>query len=197
MKRYLSLFAILGLLSGLPAGAQDYNKGVAAFQAGDFATALEHWKPLAEKDDAEAQRNLGIMYQQGLGVPQSNAEAVKWYRRAAEKGHPRAQQNLGVMYEDGAGVDQDIAEAAKWYEAAAENGNVFAKINLGVLYERGTPAVPRDVVQTHMWYNLAAAQGHGDAGQLRDDIAEHMTPEQVAEAQRLAQEWLARFPPQR
>jgi TPR repeat protein len=96
------------------------------------------------------------------------------------------------MYEEGAGVPQDHVEAAAWYQAAAEQGNLFAKLNLGVLYERGPPGVPRDVVQSHMWYNLAAAQGHADAGQLRDDIATAMTPEQVAEAQRLAQAWLAK-----
>lgn len=194
MKRILGFLTILVMLAGGPAIAQDYNAGVAAFQAGDYTTALKNWMPLAEKDDAEAQRNVGVMYHQGLGVPQSDDEAVKWYRRAAENGHPRAQQNLGVMYEEGAGVPQDFAEAEKWYRMSAEQGNVFAKLNLGVLYERGTPGVPRDIVQTHMWYNLAAAQGHTDAGQLRDDVAADMTPQQVAEAQRLAQEWLAKHP---
>lgn len=194
MKWILSFVVISVMLAGAPAMAQDYNKGVAAFQAGDFATALKNWMPLAEKNDAEAQRNLGVMYQQGAGVPQSDSEAVKWYRRAAENGHARAQQNLGVMYEEGAGVAQDFAEAAKWYRLSAEQGNVFAKLNLGILNERGTPGAPRDLVQSHMWYNLAAAQGHADAGQLRDDVAGNMTPQQVAEAQRMAQEWLAKHP---
>lgn len=194
MKNLLCAVVTAVILAGTPAFAQDYNKGVAAFQAGDYAAALQNWMPLAENEneDADAQRNIGAMYQRGLGVPQSDAEAVKWYRRAAENGHPRAQQNLGVMYEEGAGVSQDYVEAAAWYQAAAEQGNLFAKLNLGVLYERGTPEVPRDVVQSHMWYNLAAAQGHADAGQLRDDIAAAMTPEQVAEAQRLAQAWLVK-----
>ncbi len=195
MKRSLISITILVMLAAAPVIAQDYNKGVAAFQAGDYSAALKNWLPLAEAEDVEAQRNIGVMYQQGLGVPQNNVEAVKWYRRAAENGHPRAQQNLGVMYEDGTGVLQDHREAIAWYSASAEQGNIIAKLNLGVLYERGTPDVPRDVVRTHMWYNLAAAQGHADAGQLRDDIAETMTPEQVAEAQRLAQEWQAKFPP--
>ncbi len=194
MKRFLSFVTVVIWLASAPAFAQDYNKGVTAFQAGDFAAAFKIWMPLAEQDDAEAQRNIGVMYQQGLGVPQSNVEAVKWYRRAAESGHERAQQNIGVMYEQGAGVPQDFSEAANWYRKSAEQGNVFAKINLGVLYERGIPGAPRDLVQTHMWYNLAAAQGHADAAQLRDDIAEDMTPEQVAEAQRMAQEWLTEHP---
>ncbi|NNE85332.1 MAG: sel1 repeat family protein [Alphaproteobacteria bacterium] len=192
MKNLICALVAAVILAGTPAVAQDYNAGVAAFQDGDYAGALNIWTPLAENEDADAQRNIGAMYQRGLGVPQSDAEAVKWYRRAAENGHPRAQQNLGVMYEEGAGVPQDYVEAAAWYRAAAAQGNLFAKLNLGVLYERGSPDVPRDVVQSHMWYNLAAAQGHADAGQLRDDIAAAMTPEQVAEAQRQAQAWLVK-----
>ena len=192
MKRLLPLFAILILFAGAPALAQNFNKGVAAFQSGDYATAIKNWLPLAEKDDAEAQRNVGILFQQGLGVPQSNVEAAKWYRRAAENGHARAQQNLGILYEEGAGVPQDYGEAAKWYRLSAEGDNVVAKINLGVMLEQGLPGLPQDLVRTHMWYNLAAAQGSADAAKFRDDVATNMTPEQVAEAQRLAQEWLAK-----
>jgi len=194
MKFFLSVVTIFVVLASAPAIAQDFNKGVAAFQSGDYATALKNWMPLAEKDDAEAQRNIGIMFQQGLGAPQSDVEAAHWYRRAAENGHARAQQNLGVMYEEGAGVLQDYSEAVKWYRKSAEQGNVNAKINLGVLYEQGVPGFPRDVLQAHMWYNLAAAQGHADAGQLREDVAAKLTPAQVAEAQSMAQEWLAKHP---
>lgn len=194
MKYYLSLVTILVVLAGAPAIAQDFNKGISAFQSGDYKTALKNWLPLAEKDDAEAQRNIGIMFQRGLGAPQSDVEAAHWYRRAAENGHARAQQNLGVMYENGTGVLQDYSEAVKWYRKSAEQGNVNAKINLGVLYEQGVPGLPRDVMQSHMWYNLATAQGHADAAQLREDVASSMTSEQVAEAQRKAKEWLAKHP---
>ncbi len=198
MKRLLAVFAILATLAIAPASAQTANKtfndGVAAFQAGDYATALKLWLPLAEADDAEAQRNIGIMYQQGLGLPQNNAEAAKWYRRAAENGHVRAQQNLGAMYEEGTGVLQDQAEAAKWYRMSAAGGNVNAKIILGVMYEEGRPGLPLNVVIAHMWYNLAAAQGSADAARFRDELALDMSAEQVAEAQRQAQDWLAKNP---
>ena len=194
MKQYLVVLTVLVSLASVPAIAQSSNKsfndGVGAFQSGDHATAFKLWMPLAEKDDAEAQRNIGILFQQGLGVPQSDVEAAEWYRRAAENGHVRAQQNLGTMYEEGAGVLQDYIEAAKWYRMSAEGGNIVAKINLGVMYEEGRPGLPQDLVQTHMWFNLAAAQGSADAAGFRDDVAASMTPEQVAEAQRLAQEWL-------
>ncbi len=62
------------------------------------------------------------MYDNGEGVPQDYAEAVKWYRLAAEQGDASAQYNLGIMYINGKGVPQDYAEAVKWYRLAAEQG---------------------------------------------------------------------------
>ena len=50
-----------------PVAAQDFQKGSAAYQAGDFATALQEWTPLADAGDATAQYNLGIIYRQGQG----------------------------------------------------------------------------------------------------------------------------------
>ena len=49
--------------------------------------------------------------------------------------------------------------------------------------------VPQDNVLAHMWFNLSAAQGSEDARTYRDNVAKLMTPDQIAEAQRLAREW--------
>ena len=76
-----------------------FPKGFAAYQSGDYATALREWTPLAKQGDAVAQYNLGVMYAQGQGVPQDYKTAVKWYRLAAEQGNADAQYNLGVMYD--------------------------------------------------------------------------------------------------
>ncbi len=76
----------------------------------------------AAQGDADAQFNLGVMYENGQGVPQGYAEAVKWYRKAAEQGFAPAQHNLGVMYQKGQGVPQGEAEAVKWWRKAAEQG---------------------------------------------------------------------------
>ena len=51
----------------------------------------------AERGNASAQYNLGVMYAKGQGVRQDYAEAVRWYRRAAEQGDVQAQSNLGVL----------------------------------------------------------------------------------------------------
>ncbi len=68
--------AIMGL--AVPANAGPFEDGLAAYRRDDYATALKFWRPLAEQGDAQAQHNLGFMYANGQGVPQDNAEAVKW-----------------------------------------------------------------------------------------------------------------------
>ncbi|MDG4550199.1 MAG: hypothetical protein P9G45_07275, partial [Candidatus Contendobacter sp.] len=73
------------------------------------------WYKAAEQGDADAQFNLGVMYDNGQGVRKDEAEAVKWYRKAAEQGNADAQNNLGWMYTNGQGVRKDEAEAVKWY----------------------------------------------------------------------------------
>ena len=83
------------------------EKAKSAFVAGDTQTAFEIWKPLAEKGNAKAQNNFGIMYKEGKGVPQDYKEAIKWYRLSAEQGASNAQYNLGLMFREGKGVAQN------------------------------------------------------------------------------------------
>jgi len=98
MNRLLILpVLLLTLLVGTPAFSADFQRGAAAYKSGDFATALREWEPLAEQEDAAAQYNLGLMHRQGLGVPQDDKTAVKWYRLAAEQGNAYAQQKLNQL----------------------------------------------------------------------------------------------------
>ena len=183
---------VLALALPAPVLAADYEAGWEAYNRGDYATAWEEWLPLAEQGHAAAQSNLGLMYSSGHGVPQDYAVAAKWYRRAAEQGFARAQFNLGTMYEHGKSVAQDYAEAAKWYRLAAEQGDGLGQFNLSnVLGNGSTP----DYVEAHMWATLAAEDSAVEdfvrdwALRFRDTFEEKMTPEQIAEAQRLAREW--------
>jgi TPR repeat protein len=179
----------LALVLAAPAAGQDLQKGVEAAAHGDYAAALREFRPLAERGNAVAQYNLGIMYENGDGVPQDYAEAMQWYRLAAGQGLAAAQVNLGVMYYEGLGVPQDYVVSARWARLAAEQGYAIAQYNLGNMYVTGR-GVPQDYVKAHMWFNLAAARGDADAEKNRATIAGHMTPDQIAEAQRLAREWL-------
>lgn len=117
---------------------------------------------------------------------------VQKLRTMAEGGNADAQANLGVAYANGEGVPQDGAEAAKWYRKAADQGNARAQNNLGLMYAKGQ-GVPQDGAEAHKWFNLAASKSTGEDqkkfAELRDTIAAKMTPQQIAEAQRLAREW--------
>src|SRR4051812_23233578 len=55
----------------------------------------------SDQGNAAAQNNLGLIYRDGLGVPQDYVEAIKWFRLAAGQGNAGAQFNLGNMYRDG------------------------------------------------------------------------------------------------
>ncbi len=140
---------------------------------------------------------LASMYDQGLGVKQDYAEAVKWHRKAAEQGVEISQISLGRAYASGRGVPQNYNAAATWFREAAEAGSVWAQFYLGGLYYDGR-GVPQDYVEAHKWFNLAASryrpgQERDRFASLRDDVAKRMTPGQIAEAQRLAREWMAAF----
>ena len=87
-------------------------------------------------------------------------------------------------------MPQEYGAAVSWYRQAVEQGNAQAQFNLGILYEKGQ-GVSQDYIQAHMWVNLASTQGHVVAPKARDKLAKKMTPEQIAEAQRLTREWLA------
>ena len=132
--------AILGSMLAIPVQAQDFDKGVAAYEVGDFATAMTEWKRLAEHGNAAAQYNLGIMYANGQGVPQDDAEAVKWYRMAAKQGDTDAQINLGLMYAYGQGVLVDNQTAHMWFNLGAANGSESGGTNRDVIAKEMTPA---------------------------------------------------------
>ena len=137
--------------------------------------------------DVSAQFNVGVMYGMGQGVVRDYAEAAKWTRLAAEQGNASAQYNLGVTYNNGQGVLQDYAEAVKWYRLAAQQDHASAQNNLGFMYHSGK-GVLQNYVKAHSWYNLSAAKGTATAAENRDGVAKRMTPQQIADAKKLARD---------
>jgi hypothetical protein len=156
MKHLYSLVLTIALLIGSVsvATAQDFQKGLAAAQAGDYATALQEWTPLAEAGDAAVQNMLGTMHFEGLGVRQDYAEAIKWFKLAAEKGIVEAQIQLGSMYYSGSGVLQDYAEAIKWYRQSAQNGSAVGQHLVSRMYYEGK-GVAQDYDEAMKWYLLS------------------------------------------
>jgi TPR repeat protein len=135
---------------------------IAALLLPAFAFAQDgEYRECAEAGDSGCQNNLGLMYANGEGVPQNDAEAVMWIRKAVEQGHAPAQYSLGVMYRNGRGVPQNDAEAVKWYRKAADQGDANAQYNLAWMYDGGD-GVPQDYAEAVKWYRKAADQGAAD-----------------------------------
>ncbi len=130
-----------------------------AYEAGDYRAAFRLYQQLAEQGNMVAQYNLGAMYDNGRGVSENDAEAVRWYRLAAAQGFARAQSDLGNMYNLGKGVPENDAEAIRWYHMAAEQGFDLAQNSLGSMYATGE-GVPENDAEAVRWYRKAAEQGY-------------------------------------
>ncbi len=115
----------------------------------------------AEQGDLTAQVTLGDLYAEGDGVPQDEAEAVRWYRLAAEQGHAEGQLALGGMYFAGRGVPEDAADGVRWWRLAAELGHLPAQTGLGGRYFDGR-GVEQDEAEAVRWYRMAAEQGDAE-----------------------------------
>jgi TPR repeat protein len=141
-----------------PALSKQYEAGLAAYLNRDYTTALEAWRPLAQRE--------------------TESSAVQLF--------------LGFMYANGLGLPADPAIAAEWYGRAANQDNMLAQIRLGFMHRRGE-GVAQDLVQAYLWAALAARQqSHVQtvAEMLQGSLAAEMTSDQIAEAERLAGEWI-------
>jgi uncharacterized protein len=110
----------------------------------------------------------------------------------AERGLPIAQTYIGYMYQNGLGVPRDYFVAASWLNKAAQHGEPTAQFLLGLLFDKGY-GVPQDWVQAEVWLNLAASQASAKQrdywARVRDAVAQKLTLDQLAEAQRRAVAW--------
>ena len=149
------------------------------------AEAVEWLKRAAAAGFARSQYTLGKMVEAGLGLAADPVRAAQLIAAAARAGFFRAQYNMGKLARDGRGVPQDEAQAAAWFAKAAQQGYAKAQSHYGSRLAAGT-GVARDPVQALKWMILAAAQGHREAAENRAALARTMSPESVAEAERLA-----------
>lgn len=129
-----------------------------AFDSKDWTRAAELCAREARSGTVSAQRNLGVMYDRGVGVERDPAKAAEWLRRAAEAGNRDAAYQLGAMYESGRGVKQDGTQAVSWYRKAALLGDREAQVKVGKAYEEGK-GVASDMGEALTWYRKAAGQG--------------------------------------
>lgn len=147
----------------------------------DLSEAAKWYQKAAEKGLAPAQYRLASLYEKGRGVDQDRVKARDWYTKAAEAGNAKAMHNLAVLHAEGVDGDPDFAKAAKWFEMAANYGIKDSLFNLGILYARGL-GVKKDLQASYKWFAIAADQGDQDAAQKRDEIANLLDQEGLANA---------------
>lgn len=128
----------------------------------DEKKAFVCFKQAANQGHTEAQYQLSICYDRGMGVRRSITEAAKWCQMAAYGGHAQAQSEIGYCYEYGQGVVRNIKEAVRWYQIASEQGNIEAKNNLAFCYQKGK-GVLKNVDEAIRLYQEAADAGHASA----------------------------------
>ncbi len=115
----------------------------------------------AEKGNADAQCNLGVIYFTGEGAPQNIPEAIRLFTAAAERKNLDAQRNLGWIYRHTEGY-LDSKKAAKFYDMAARQGDAESQYLLGLMYKEGEGLAKNDK-EAVLWLGKAAAQNTGGA----------------------------------
>lgn len=131
--------------------------GDQAYDAGDYATAMKCWRPLADEGNAYAQAGLGDLYSMGLGVSVDLAKAAHYYTLASELGDAGAQCSLAsicLMKE----TPEGRKESFGWLQKSAEQGFMAAEFNLALHYESGW-GTPKDKAQAALWYRKAYEHG--------------------------------------
>lgn len=185
------VLAITLLVGGMSvATAQDYDKGLEAYNAGDYQTALQEWLPPAEQGDKQAQALLGMMYGEGPDNIKDYVKAIKWYRLAAEQGYVETQVLLGIIYYEGPDNIKDDVEALKWYRIAAKQGQAEAQSRLGHMYIIGA-GIPQNYIMGHMWSNIAAANEDERAVVWRGTVEKRMSQTDISKAQEMASECIS------
>jgi TPR repeat protein len=134
------------------------TKWAQPFVEGDYATALRELRSAADAGDPSAMNCLGVMFNEGIGVPVDHREAALYFLKGAEGGDHRAQFTLGCMYRDGIGVARNLHETIRWWKKAAQQGDSMAQYNLGLMYTQGE-GVREDPLEARRWIEKAAEQG--------------------------------------
>lgn len=139
--------------------AASMEEGRAAIKTGEYDKALNIFSEHAEKGNARAQRSIGKMYLDGLGVDKDANKALAWLKKATASGDAISPYFVGSLYFNGVGLAKDNNRAIKWITESAKRGYAEAQYKLGLIYELGDLA-PENLTEAFGWYIKAAKQGY-------------------------------------
>ena len=138
------------------------RRGMAAYDAGDYAQAMAWLRPAARRGQVDAQFKVGVMFDNGWGVGKNDEAAVAWYHGAAAQGHAKALFNLGVKLSGGEGVSTSTDQAAHFFRAAADLGDDHLQFKLAEMYAAGR-VVDQNHDEAARLFRLLAERGNQDA----------------------------------
>ncbi len=166
----------------------NFEAGIAAIEVNDMPKAYKSFLAAAKEGHMDSQFNLGVMYEQGIGVAKDNQQAVVWYAKAAAQGSSAAQYNLGVLYENGRGTAVDFAKANDMYRKASVQGDPLAVGNLGMLYIRGDGVKENKVAGLALLLQSAMMDpSPQNLAKKNITTTQGLTSEMIAEAQALSE----------
>ena len=193
MRNPIRVMFLLAFILAPAAGiGADLGKGLAAYNTGDYETAMAECLPLADNGNAGAQFCVGRMYANGFGVDMNDEQALKWYGLAAEQGHGEAAFNLGVMHANGWGVPMDDVAAFQWYMKGAENGFAQAQATVAALYVHAR-GVEENLVEAYRWYKTAEKLGDTLYTVEMETIAAQLSEDDLMLAHHKSDSWVEKF----
>jgi hypothetical protein len=144
-----------GTLCGAPSLAntaekEKLDKAAADCEAGNYKEGAAQFRQLGNEGCPFAQCIMGVMYQNGRGVPKNVHTAIGWYMKSAKQGYSVAEEHLGEIYQYGEqGIKQDNKEAADWYRRAAHHGNQKAQMALFKMFVKSHE--PNEAAEGRSW----------------------------------------------
>jgi predicted aspartyl protease len=171
-----------------PDNSSAISDGEAAYNRGDYPTALLMLQPVAQAGDGFAQYYLGVMYLKGQGVPKNSPLGLEWLSKAALAGAADAQAYMGAFNRRGDLVPQNYAEAMRWYLLAAKQNHENSQYRIALMYYRGE-GVQQDLREAYMWSVIASVGGEPEPNRLRMKLEQGLSASDVTEGQRKAALW--------
>jgi uncharacterized protein len=149
--------------AGSPEAMVELGRGLkaGAFGAAPDYQAARQWFERAAKEgkDAEATLELGLLYEEGKGVPSDIDRALFYYRSAAQQDLALAWFRLGLCSLNGLGGEPDLQAAVEWFQKAAAKDLSMAMFQLATICDQGSKGVPVDNAKATEWYHKAAELG--------------------------------------
>ena len=186
-RTFLLTFAL-----SAPALAYSEEEGQDMFRRGLYEEAILHWKQAAKAGDAGAAYRLSVEYSNANVVKRDMQLALEFLEVSVDGNDPRGLQDMGSLYDEGMfGYEQDREKAAKFYLRAAAMGNSAAMFNAASILELGEAGVAQDRVEAYKYYVLSRDAGfYPFAVEALMGLSAVMTPEQIAEAEMRAEQFL-------